>query len=220
MKNKLHLIAAALAFTAVGAQAQTAGSWLARVGATNIAPDVKSGDLTAPSLPGTKADVNDNTQLSGGITYMVTDHVAIDLPLALPFKHDIVGDGAIAGAGKIADVKALPVTLIAQWRFMDAKAQFRPYVGAGVTYAKFYKEHGTATLSSLTSGAPTTLTVDSKWALTLAAGVTYNVNDKWFVEGTVHKTFLKTTAHLSTGQTLDMKLDPLSLSIGVGTRFR
>ena len=40
---------AALALTlSGGAQAQTAGSWLVRAGATQIAPQVTSGDLSAP----------------------------------------------------------------------------------------------------------------------------------------------------------------------------
>src|SRR3954468_14390133 len=105
MKRKLHFIAAAVLLAASGAQAQTAGSWMARIGATMISPDVKSGDLSAPSLPGTKVDVNDNTQLGGGITYMVTDNFAIDLPLALPYYHELTGAGAIAGAGKIGEVR-------------------------------------------------------------------------------------------------------------------
>jgi outer membrane protein len=220
MKSKLHFVAAALALVACGAQAQPAGSWMARIGATMISPDVKSGDLTAPSLPGTQVDVGDNTQLGGGLTYMVTDHFAIDLPLALPYRHELTGAGAIAGAGKIGEVRALPVTLIGEWRFGAANAQVRPYVGAGLTYAKTYRERSTGTLSALTGGSPTTFTVGSKFAPTLAAGLVYNVNEKFFVEGVVHKTFLKQTAQLSTGQSIDLTVDPWAFSIGVGTRFR
>ncbi|MEJ6021032.1 OmpW/AlkL family protein [Ramlibacter sp. PS4R-6] len=219
MNKKLAFIAAAFAAAACGAHAQPAGSLTFRVGATMISPDVRSGDLSAPSLPGTKVDVGDSTQLGGGITYMVTDNIAIDLPLALPFRHELTGDGAIAGAGKIGEVRSFPVTLIAQWRFGAANAQMRPYVGAGLTYAKTYRERSTGTLSALTGGSPTTFKVGSKLAPTLAAGLTYNVNEKWFVEGVVHKTFLKQTAKLSTGQSIDLKVDPWAFSIGVGTRF-
>ncbi|WP_395688114.1 OmpW family protein [Caenimonas koreensis] len=219
--KKLQLIAAAaLLASAFSAQAQTAGSWLARIGATNISPDVTSGDLTAPSLPGTKVDINDSTQLGGGITYMLTDNWAIDLPLAMPFKHTLSGDGAIAGVGKLGDVKALPFTLLGQYRFMAPNAQLRPYVGAGITYAKFYHSRSTGVLSSLTGGSPTTFTVDSKWAPTVQLGVVFNVNEKVFVDTMISKTWLKTTSHLSTGQTIDTKLDPISMSIGIGMRFR
>lgn len=203
-------------------QAQTAGSWLVRGGVTQIAPDVTSGDLSPPAFTGTKSDVDSSTRLSGGITYMVSDHFAVDLPLALPFKHELTGDGAIAGVGKIGEVKALPMTVFAQYRFGEANAKFRPYLGAGPTYARFFKERSTPTLSALTGGTPgnpTTLSVDSKLAMTLQAGVSVALNDRWFLDAMVAKTFLKTRTTLSTGQTLDIKLDPVTVSLGVGMRF-
>ncbi|MGI9216611.1 MAG: OmpW/AlkL family protein [Hydrogenophaga sp.] len=202
--------------------AQSAGSWLVRASATNINPDVTSGDLSAPSLAGTKTDVGSSTRLGGGITYMYTDHLAVDLPLVLPFKHELTGDGAIAGVGKIGEVKALPMTVFAQYRFGEANAPFRPYVGAGPTYAKFFKERSTATLSALTGGTPanpTTLSVKSKLALSLQVGMSVALSDKWFVDAMVAKTFLKTRNTLSTGQTLDITLDPVSVSLAVGMRF-
>ena len=201
--------------------AQSAGTWLGRVGVTRIAPDVTSGDLSAPSLPGTKTDVKADTQLSGGITYMYTDHFAVDLPLALPFRHDLVGAGSIAGVGKIGDVKALPITLLAQYRFLEAQAPVRPYVAAGLTYARLYGEQGSGALTALTNpgGTPTRLAIDSRWGTTFQVGVTARINDTWFVDASLSKTLLKTRNTLSTGQTLDIKLDPVTVSVGVGMRF-
>jgi outer membrane protein len=215
------ILLAALSSLAGAAQAQSAGAWLGRVGVTHIAPDVTSGNLSAPSLPGTQSDVKAATQLSGGITYMYTDHFAVDLPLALPFRHDLVGAGAIAGVGKIGDVKALPITLMAQYRFLEAQAPVRPYLAAGLTYAKFFGERGTGTLTALTNpgGTPTRLSIESRWGTTFQAGVTARINDTWFVDASLSKTFLKTRNTLSTGQTLDIKLDPVTVSLGVGMRF-
>jgi outer membrane protein len=206
----------------VAAHAQAAGSWLVRAGVTNITPDVTSGDLSAPSLAGTKSDVGASTRLGGGITYIVNEHFSLDMPLALPFKHTLTGDGAIAGVGKIGDVKVLPMTLFAQYRFGEPTAAFRPYVGAGPTYAKFFKERSTATLSGLTGGTPanpTTLSVESKLVPTIQLGGTWTLNERWFVDAMVAKTFLKTRTTLSTGQTLDIKLDPVTVSVAVGMRF-
>lgn len=212
---------AVLAFLSPSVHAQSAGSWLARGGVTHIAPDVTSGNLSAPSLPATQADVESATQLSGGITYMYTDHLAVDLPLALPFTHDLVGAGAIAGVGKIGEVKVLPITLFAQYRFREAQAVVRPYVAMGITYARFFDEQGTATLTGLTNpgGAPTGISVESRWGLTPQIGVVARINDQWFVDASLSKTFLKTRNTLSTGQTLDITLDPVTVSVGVGMRF-
>ena len=204
------------------ALAQSAGSITLRGGATQIAPDVTSGDLTAPSFPGTKADAKSDTQPTAGITWMLSDQIAIDLPLAAGFKHDIVGAGAIAGVGKIGEVRALPVTLLAQYRFLGAGSAFRPYVGIGPTYAKFYKARSTAALTALTGGSPanpTTLSLESKWGVTAQAGLAASLSGNWGLDASVAKTALKTRATLSTGQTLDTKLDPWSYSLGVSYRF-
>ncbi len=220
MKNTSKWMFTALALAAASmAQAQSAGTWSARAGFTTLTPQVTSGDLTAPSFPGTKTDVLSATQVSGGLSYMLTDNLSVDVPFGLSFKHDIVGAGAIKGVGKLGEVQALPMTVWGQYRFMAPSAQFRPYVGAGLVYAKFFKAKGTAVLSSLTGGNPTTLTVESKAAMAVQLGGSYAVNDKWFVDASVSKTWLKNRTTLSTGQTIDVALDPLGLCLAVGRKF-
>jgi outer membrane protein len=193
-----------------------------RGGFTRITPDVDSGDLSAPSIPGTKVDVGSSTRLSGGVSYMLTPNVSLDFPLALPFTQDLTGDGAIAGAGKIGDIRSLPVTLLAQYRFFEPTARFRPYLGAGPTYAKLYKAHGTATLSGLTGGSPaqpTLLSADSRWGMTFQIGASVAIDDHWYVDGFLAKTILRTTATLSTGQSIGLKLNPAAVQLGLGYRF-
>lgn len=204
------------------AHAQSAGSLTVRLGATQIAPEVQSGDLSPPAFVGTKADIKEDTQPTAGITWMWTDHISLDLPLAAGFTHEIYGDGAIAGVGKIGEVKALPVTLLLQYRFLDPGSTFRPYLGIGPTYAKFYKARSTAALTALTGGTPdnpTTLEVESKLALTAQVGMSFAITPKWSIDAAVLKTKLKTRTTLSTGQTLDATLDPWSYTVGVGYTF-
>lgn len=214
-------LAAALT-AAFGAHAQSAGTWQIRMGAIHIAPSVTSGDLSSPSIAGSKVDVKSDTQPGGGITYMLTDHIALDVPVALPFKHRIVGDGAVAGVGVLGTTKSLPASVFAQYRFGEANAKFRPYVGGGLTYAKFFKERTTNRLSSITGGtpeSPTSMSIKSKLAPTLIIGGVYSINERWFLEGTVGKTFIKTTTTLSTGQTIKTRLNPTMVALSVGYRF-
>jgi outer membrane protein len=220
MKQQTILFAALLALGGV-AQAQQAGSWSASVGVTKLAPDVSSGDLSAPSFVGTKVDVSSSTALTGALNYAMTDHFVAHLPLGYGFKHKVTGAGAIAGAGVIATTKALPITLIGQYRFMAADASFRPYVGAGLTYANFYDETGTGTLTALTNpgGAATTVHFKDKLAPTIQLGATYNLNAKWYLDASYTKTMLKTTGTLSTGQHIDVKLNPNGYTLQVGYKF-
>jgi outer membrane protein len=212
---------AILALSATTAFAQKAGSWSASIGITQIAPDVNSGNLSAPSLPGTKIDVNSNTQLTGAVNYAMTDNIVINVPLGFGFKHKVNGAGAIDGVGVIGTTKALPITLLGQYRFMDANAQFRPYLGGGLSFVRFYKETGTAVLTAITNpgGPATTLKFESKLAPTIQLGMVYNINDKWYIDANYTKTFLKTTGTLSTGQTLVAKLNPNGYTLQVGHKF-
>ena len=176
-----------------------------------LAPQVTSGVLSAPSLAGVQTSVSNSTQFAGGITYMVSDNLAMDLPLALPFQHDLYGAGSITGVGKIGDTQVIPATLMLQYRFGAAGAVFRPYLGLGATYAKFDGEHSTALLSGLTGGTPGNPT--------LQVGASYKIDERWFIDGAITKTPLKTRNTLSTGQTLDITLNPIGISLGIGRLF-
>jgi outer membrane protein len=204
------------------ASAQTPGSILWRAGATQISPSVTSGNLTLAPL-GTQADVASASSLTGGLTYMWSDNIAIDVPLGLPFKHDINGAGSfLAGVGKLADTKALPITAVVQYRFGAANASFRPYVGLGATYAMFFDETSTLAFSAATGGTkanPTTVTFKDKLVPAVQIGISLNVNPKWFVDLSVTYTPLETRGTLSTGQTIDVKVNPTAFSFGIGTKF-
>jgi outer membrane protein len=221
MKTTHISIAAALLLAAGCASAQKAGTLSLEVGVTKLAPQVTSGDLSAPAFPNTKADVSSDTGLTGAANYMVTDNIALNVPLGLGFKHDITGASRAAGFGKIAEVRVLPVTVLGQYRFGDANSKFRPYLGAGLTYAKFYKETGSAGLTALTNpgGTPTTLSVGSKIAPAFQVGAVFNINDKWFVNAHYVKTILKVKTTFSTGQTQELKLNPNAFSAAVGYKF-
>jgi outer membrane protein len=192
-----------------------------RAGATTIAPQVNSGNLSTPSIPNTKNDVGSASQVSGGVTYMVTDNVSLDLPLALPFTHKLYGAGSIAAVGQVGEVKALPMTVFLQYRFMEPKSVFRPYVGLGATYAYFFNASGSGTLTSMTNpgGPPTTISVESKFAVTTQIGATIALDKQWFIDAFYAKTTLANKTTLSTGQTVDITLDPVSYGITLGYKF-
>jgi outer membrane protein len=222
MKTKFLIGALASLFATAGALAQSAGSVVVYGGAAQINPQVDSGDLTAPSLAGTKVDVKKATSFVGGVTYYWTDNISIDLPISAPFKHDVVGAGAIDGVGKLGTVKSLPMTLLAQYRFGDASSALRPFVGAGPTYGYFFKPRATTALSGITGGTasnPTTLSMKRKLGATLEVGAASNVTKDCSASLSITKTFIKTTGSLSTGQTIETTLDPVSIKFGIGYRF-
>lgn len=213
---------AALALAASGtASAQAAGTWFAKGGVNNIAPNVKSGDLSAPSIPGTKIDVKNATSAIFTLGYMLTDEVSFEFYAGLPYKHEVVGDGSIKGVGKLGTIKQVSPTLFAQYRFLEPAAPFRPYLGLGLTYGYFYGGEGSGTLTSLTNpgGSPTRLSASAAFGLSPQLGATLALGERWFLDASVVKTFIKNKNSLSTGQTSNTKLDPVSSNLSLGYRF-
>jgi outer membrane protein len=221
LNSVLTLLAAAALAASPAAQAQSAGQWTVKVGATKITPKVDSGDVSAPALPGSKADVGADTELTFGATYSFTDNLSAELALGLPYTHKIYGAGAIAGVGELGTVKSLPPTLFVQYRFFSPDAMLRPYVGLGATYAYFTDETGSGRLTAVSDigGPPTTFTIKSKLAPTFELGLVYNINPKVYADLFVTKTLLKTKVNFSSGQTQDMTLDPLAVGFMVGYKF-
>jgi outer membrane protein len=223
---KKQSIASALVATvalcgAGAAQAQVAGDMLVKLGWNKIMPKVKSDDLTPPSLPGSKIDIKSASALFFTATYMITDAISVEALGGLPYKHDIVGSGSVAGVGKIGSIHQVSPTVLLQYRFLAADAPFRPYVGAGPTFAKFYGSKGSAALTAVTNpgGPPTTIGGDTEWGTTIQTGANYKIDKHWFIDASILKTFISTKATLSTGQTTSAKLDPIAINASVGYTF-
>ena len=227
MKVRLHSAARVLALTvlataAAGASAQSAGQWTAKLGLNQITPKVESGNISAPALPNSKADVESDTKPIFVIGYSFTDNISAEVNLGVPYRHNIVGADGIANTGKLGSVEVLPPTAFVQYRFFTPESKFRPYVGVGVTYAYFQKARGSGQMTALTnvgSSTPTTFKVKNKAGAAIELGTAYNINEKWYVDVTLIKTFLKTRVNFSTGQTQELRLDPQAISIGVGYKF-
>ena len=223
---KKQSIASALVATAAlcgagAAQAQAAGDILVAVGWNKIMPKVKSDDLTAPSLPGSKINIKSASALFITATYMITSDISVEALGGLPYKHDIVGAGAVSGVGKIGSIHQISPTLLLQYRFLAADGPFRPYVGAGPTFAKFYGTKGSAALTAVTNpgGPPTTIGGDTEWGTTIQAGANYKIDKHWFLDAAILKTFISTKATLSTGQSTSAKLNPIAINASVGYTF-
>ena len=223
---KKQSIASALVATAAlcgvgAAQAQVAGQILVKAGWNKIMPKVKSDDLTAPSLPGSKIDIKSASALFFTATYMITDDISVEALGGLPYKHDVVGAGAASGVGKIGSIHQISPTVLLQYRFMAPDAPFRPYVGAGPTFAKFYGSKGSAALTAVTDpgGPGTTIGGDTEWGSTIEAGANYKIDKHWFLDAAILKTFISTKATLSTGQRTSAKLNPIAINASIGYAF-
>ena len=90
----VSLLAAALASPL--AQAYQQGDFIVRAGAVTVNPNDSSSNLTAngAALPG-DVTVGSDTQLGLSFTYMLQDHLGLELLAATPFTHEIKMNNSI-----------------------------------------------------------------------------------------------------------------------------
>ncbi|NBR28233.1 MAG: OmpW family protein [Betaproteobacteria bacterium] len=175
------------------------GDWLARARLLQIRPSVSS---TIGTL-----DVSNEITPEVDFSYFFTENIAAELILATQ-RHTVKNAGA-----DIGKVSHLPPTVTLQYHFMP-KETFRPYIGAGLNYTRFYNV-------SLALGA-TPLTVDSNsWGGAMQAGFDVALDKKWFLNFDVKKIYIKTDVkNGTTGAFVStLKIDPVVVGVGVGMKF-
>jgi outer membrane protein len=201
---KSTLLAAALtasAFTAampavVKADDAAMSNWMMRVRAVNIAPDVS----TSPTVAG--LDVSSEWVPEVDFTYFFTPNIGMELILATA-RHEVTLNGASLGK-----LNHLPPTLTVQYHFMPTET-FKPYVGAGLNYTRFYNV-------DLAPG----LSVDSNsFGGALQAGVDIKVTENGYINLDVKKIWIGTEVQANGTKLTDLDIDPLVWGIGYGFRF-
>ncbi len=196
MKQVMAALACAGAL-ALGTAQAAQGDWLGRVRVINIDPDASSSALNL--------DVNSKVAPELDFSYFVTNNLALELILATR-RHEVTAGGVPVGS-----VKHLPPTVLLQYHFLPDQ-QFRPYVGAGLNYTRFYDVN-------LGGG---TITVDkSSWGPAIQAGMDIAINKQFFFNIDVKKIWMDTDVKAAaTGAPLaNLKINPVIFGIGVGMKF-
>lgn len=220
------VLAAAVATPAV--HAHEAGDIIVRAGAVTVTTHEDSSKIkvNGNAIAGTKASVNNNTQLGLNFAYMVTDHIGVELLAATPFKHDakVSGlDAAVAPGidGKLGSFKHLPPTLSAVYYPMDSKSAFQPYIGAGINYTWFFDEK----VSSRAKNSPAgfrNLSVKNTWGLAAQIGADYMLTDNLMINGQIRYIDIDTTAYVDTGlgrAKVNIDVQPWVYMVGLGYKF-
>lgn len=209
------------------AHAHQAGDLIVRIGGAWVAPNDSSGDVEG--FPGNGVEVEDGFAAGLSFSYMLTDRFSIDLLGASPFKHDIEATGPdLGGLGKIADIKHLPPTLLANFHFPTRLDNFHPYAGVGLNYTMFFDE----TTSESLEGAlgRSTIDLDDSFGPAVQIGADWQVADNWFLNAALWWIGIDTKATINfegdpndpndDGSTnVDVDIDPWVLMIGAGYRF-
>jgi outer membrane protein len=229
-----HLFSRVAAATALLALCGTASAQLTvRAGFTHIAPHSSASDAVGPMLPGPPSgisiDVRNKSTLFLSFAHALNDNMELELALGYPPTHDVNAKIAsslpphiVAFNGqKLAEVRQIAPTLFFNYKFGEANSQWRPFVGIGVNYTNFDKRTSTAANNAL-NGGPTDLSLSDSWGLAGQVGVSYRVNERWSITGSVATARVKTKLTTTTAgvqRNIDIRFRPVVLTVAAGYTF-
>ncbi len=202
--KKLALALLAGAAFAPAVSMADAGDVLVRVRGLYIAPDMSGAANTAG------VNVKQAVTPELDLTYMFTKNIGAELILGTS-KHNVT-----SGGGDIGSVWVLPPTLTLQYHFMP-DADFRPYVGAGINYTRFYNTNF-KTAEALT-GADSVNIKKNSWGGALQIGADYAINKNVFVNLDVKKVWMDTKLQVNGEDAGKIKINPWIIGVGIGTKF-
>lgn len=176
---------------------------------SGVLTDAEDPILTAGGVDsGLKAKVGDDVMPTLGLTYFLTDNLAIEA-IAGTTQHEVkaVGPGTDV---KVHETWVLPPVVSLQYHFAP-QAKVSPYVGAGINYMIFYggeDENGFK------------VDIDDGFGYALQAGVDVALQGPWSANLDVKKVFFETDASINGGALKSkVKLDPWVVSAGFGYKF-
>lgn len=216
MRSKMTLLAGALVALSMASvanaqatQPKQKGAVMLNVRITDVSPSGKDAILTAAGAgSGLAAEVKDGWAPTIGLSYFLTDNVAVEV-IAGTTRHTV---RAVGPATDVAVYKTwvLPPIVSLQYHFAP-KSQVSPYVGVGANYMLF---HSGKDLNGFT------VDVKDGFGYALQAGTDIAVQGPWSVNLDVKKVFFDTRASVNGGAlTSKVKLDPWVISAGVGYKF-
>lgn len=214
MRTQLLLATFAFAAFAGAAQAQdftpkAAGTKIVNLRMSVVDPDASDPITTLNGgATGLRAHVGSDVMPTLGLTYFLTDHIAVEA-IAGTTKHTIRAQGGTTDV-KVKDTWVLPPVVSLQYH-LAPDARISPYVGAGVNYMLFYGGSNKGNFD---------LSVDDGFGLALQAGVDLAARGPWSVNVDAKKVFFETDAQdRKNGLKSKVKLNPWVLSVGAGYRF-
>ena len=228
--SKIALACAALV-AASGAFAQKAGDDIISAGIASINPNASLGTMTSQysvftgSLVGASANIASTTTVSMGWLHMYTDNIGAEFTIGVPPKLTVdmtSPHGQVVSHPGASTAKALTPTAVAKYFFNTSTDKVRPYLGLGVTHVSFQSITTNSSDATIQALAGTSASLSSSWAPVYNAGVIYNIDEKWSINGSVSYMPIKTTAtFVGSGFTTsgELKINPTDYVIRLGYKF-
>jgi len=189
LKIALGMLAVSVA---VGAHAQEQVlSNSVRVGYYYVTYDTHADNIHGPFVPaGVNLKVQDVATPYFAYVRRLTSHFGVELAVGAPPLTKTEGKGpaklgSVPYNGQvITTARWLAPTLLLTYSFFDESVRFRPYVGAGVNYTKFYSRQSTAA-GDAASGGPTSVNLPTSVGPAFTLGLSYRITQHFSLYGSL-----------------------------------
>lgn len=238
MNNRKGLVvcAALLGFAVAGiASAQVAVSATSpvydneiRLGMYFLQYHVNAGDLQGPYVPpGVNLDVNNVSTPYFAYLRRLSPHWVGQLAAGIPPKTETVGKGpATLGSvpfdGQVVSTaKWFSPSLVMNYVFRDESETWRPYLGVGINYTKFYDLQSTAA-GDAANGGPTAISLTSSLGPVVTAGIRWHIKDRWSAYASYDYAYVKSDYTGNTAgviRTTTVRFNPTTLVVSIGFAF-
>jgi outer membrane protein len=193
------------AFAGIGEAKADQSPWMIRGRAIMIMPQE-----SATVSVGGDIRINNQVMPEADISYFFDKHWAAELILAVSQHHLKHTSGLDLGKTWV-----LPPTVTVQYHLDPDSQRFRPYIGAGINYTKFFGENDAAP-------AITKVRLKDSVGFALQAGFDVPINDHWTFNVDVKKVWMNTKATVEVpGPDIQASVDvnPVIVGVGFGYRF-
>lgn len=200
-------LATAVACNSGSAQAYEAGDVLVQLLVEGFYADASGSIGNAGGTNFNSGPATANPALN--LTYFFTENIAAQTVLAVPWARvDLQAGGKTQ---KLTDQWVLPLSLIGQYHFFN-KEIVSPFVGAGLTYAKFWEDQ---------SHIGSHVEVDDTWGGLINFGLNVKIpNSRWVAVLDVKKWWLRpTNTHIGGNQNDNLTVNPWFFGVGIGYNF-
>jgi outer membrane protein len=121
----------------------------------------------------------------------------------------------------IGTVRQIAPTLFANYKFGEATAKFRPFVGIGINYTMFDQANSTPLFNQISGGTTNNKLTDS-WGLAAQVGASYKLDGPWSVSASWSTADVKSTLTNNTygiERKTDIQFNPSVFILAVGYSF-
>jgi outer membrane protein len=157
----------------------------------------------------------------------LNSHFSAELAIGVPPLTKTLGKGPAAlgsvpyNGQAISTARWFAPTLLLQYNFLDESHRFRPYIGVGVNYTKFYDRQSTGA-GNAASGGPTSLSLPASVGPAATVGLSYRISRRFSVYASYSASQVNTRLTANTAgvlRTSHIEFAPRATVISAGYSF-